>query len=86
MPGTGSEAEETAAPSQSESQSSAAVLQAQSQSSATTFHQILPPQPLDLKCSSEIAENWKLWKEKYNKVGARKFPVPTRHVQARDWR
>jgi len=66
MPGTGSETDETAAPSQSESQSSAATLQAQSQSSATTFHQILPPQPLDLKCSSEIAENWKSWKEKYN--------------------
>ena len=29
------------------------------------FHQILP-QPLDLRNSGEIAENWKLWKEKYN--------------------
>jgi len=28
--------------------------------------QILLPQPLDLKRSSEIAENWKLRKEKYN--------------------
>ena len=30
------------------------------------FHQILSPQHLDLKSSGEIAENWKLWKEKYN--------------------
>ena len=31
------------------------------------FHQILPPQSdLDLKTTGEIAENWKLWKEKYN--------------------
>ena len=30
------------------------------------FHQILPPQHLDLKTTGEIAENWKLWKEKYN--------------------
>ena len=30
------------------------------------FHQILPPQHLDLKSSGEIAENWKLWNEKYN--------------------
>ena len=29
-------------------------------------HQILPPQPLDLRNSGEIAQNWKLWKEKYN--------------------
>ena len=65
MLGTRSETEKTAAPSQSESQSSAAPLQAQSKSNATLFHQILPSQPLDLKCSSEIAENWKLWKGKY---------------------
>ena len=31
-----------------------------------TFHQITPPKYLDLKHSGEIAENWKLWKEKYN--------------------
>ena len=30
------------------------------------FHQISPPQPLALRPSEEIAENWKLWKEKYN--------------------
>jgi hypothetical protein len=30
------------------------------------LHQILPPQPLDLRNSGEIAENWKLWKEKYS--------------------
>ena len=30
------------------------------------FHQILPPQPLALRPSGEVAENWKLWKEKYN--------------------
>ncbi len=35
-------------------------------SQATMFHQILPPQHLDLKTTEEVAENWKLWKEKYN--------------------
>ena len=35
-------------------------------SQSTMFHQILPPQYLDLKTTGEIAENWKLWKEKYN--------------------
>ncbi|CAB4006650.1 Hypothetical predicted protein [Paramuricea clavata] len=30
------------------------------------LHQILPPQPLDLRNSGEIGENWKLWKEKYS--------------------
>lgn len=30
------------------------------------FHQISPPQPLALRPSGEVAENWKLWKEKYN--------------------
>ncbi|CAB4001653.1 Hypothetical predicted protein [Paramuricea clavata] len=30
------------------------------------LHQILLPQPLDLRNSGEIAENWKLWKEKYS--------------------
>ena len=38
------------------------------QAQSTQFvmlHQILPPQPLDLRNSGEIAENWKLWKEKY---------------------
>ena len=35
-------------------------------SQSTMFHQILPPQHLDLKTTGEIAENWKLWKEKYN--------------------
>ena len=30
------------------------------------FHQIKPPQPLTLKHSGDVAENWKLWKEKYN--------------------
>ena len=30
------------------------------------FHQITPPQPLALKHSGEVGENWKLWKEKYN--------------------
>ena len=33
---------------------------------SSTFHQIAPPKYLDLKHSGEIAENWKLWKEKYN--------------------
>jgi len=28
--------------------------------------QITPPQPLALKYSGEVAENWKLWKEKRN--------------------
>ena len=30
------------------------------------FHKILPPQYLDLETTGEIAENWKLSKEKYN--------------------
>ena len=30
------------------------------------FHQISPPQPLALSPSGEVAENWKMWKEKYN--------------------
>ena len=29
-------------------------------------HNIFPPQPLDLRNSGEAAENFKLWKEKYN--------------------
>ena len=33
---------------------------------SSTFHQIPPPKYLDLKHSGEIAENWKLWKGKYN--------------------
>ena len=33
---------------------------------SSTFHQITPPKYLDLKHSGGIAENWKLWKEKYN--------------------
>ena len=33
---------------------------------SSTFHQITPLKYLDLKHSGEIAENWKLWKEKYN--------------------
>ena len=35
-------------------------------SQSTMFHQILPPQHLDLRTTAEVAENWKLWKEKYN--------------------
>ena len=35
-------------------------------SQSTMFHLILPPQHLDLRTTGEIAENWKLWKEKYN--------------------
>jgi len=43
------------------------VATAQPQTShSTMFHQILPPQYLDLRTTGEIAENWKLWKEKYN--------------------
>ena len=30
------------------------------------FHQISPPQPLALQPSGEVANTWKLWKEKYN--------------------
>jgi len=30
------------------------------------FHQILLPQPLALRPSGEVVENWKFWKEKYN--------------------
>ena len=35
-------------------------------SHSTMFHQILPPQYLDLRTTGEIAKIWKLWKEKYN--------------------
>ena len=35
-------------------------------SQSTMFYQILLPHYLDLKTTGEIAENWKLWKEKYN--------------------
>ena len=34
--------------------------------SSSTFHQIAPPKYLELKHSGEVAENWKLWEEKYN--------------------
>ena len=33
---------------------------------STMLHHISPPQYLDLRHSGEVAENWKLWKEKYN--------------------
>ena len=33
---------------------------------SSTFHQITPPKYLDLKHGGEVAENWKLWKEKFN--------------------
>jgi len=33
---------------------------------SSMFHQIMPPEPLALKHSGEVAKNWKLWKEKYN--------------------
>ena len=33
---------------------------------SSTFHQITPPKYLDLKHGREVAENWKLWKEKFN--------------------
>ena len=32
-------------------------------SSSAIFHQISPPQHLDLKHSGEVTENWKLWNE-----------------------
>ena len=35
-------------------------------SQSPMFHQIFAPQPLALRLSGEVAENWKLWKEKYN--------------------
>ena len=34
--------------------------------SSSTFHQIAPPKYLDLNHSGKVAENWKLWKEKYS--------------------
>ena len=45
--------------------SSATVAQP-STSQSPMFHQISPPQPLALRPSRELANNWKLWKEKYN--------------------
>ena len=36
-----------------------------STSQSPMFHQISPPQPLALRPSGEVAEKWKLWKEKY---------------------
>lgn len=35
-------------------------------SQSPMFHQISSPQPLALQPSEEVADNWKLWKEKYN--------------------
>ena len=45
--------------------SSATVAQP-STSQSPMFHQISPPQPLALRPSGEVADNWKLWKKKYN--------------------
>lgn len=35
-------------------------------SQSTVLYQISLPQSLDMETTGEIAENWKLWKEKYN--------------------
>ena len=40
--------------------------QAVGQPAVYLSHNISPPQPLDLRISGEAAENFKLWKEKYN--------------------
>ena len=37
-----------------------------SRSQSPVFYQISPTEPLALRLSREGADNWKLWKEKYN--------------------
>ena len=48
------------------SSGSSATVDQPSTSQSPMFHQISPPQPLALWASGEAADNWKLWKEKYN--------------------
>ena len=48
------------------SSGSSATVAQPSMSQSPMFHQISPPQPLSLRPSGEVADNWKLWKEKYN--------------------
>ena len=48
------------------SSGSSATVAQPSTSQSPMFHQISPPQPLSLRPSGEVADNWKLWKEKYN--------------------
>ena len=48
------------------SSGSSATVYQPSTSQSPMFHQISPPQPLALQPSGEVADNWKLWKEKYN--------------------
>ena len=48
------------------SSGSSATVDQPSTSQSPMFHKISPPQPLALQPSGEVADNWKLWKEKYN--------------------
>ena len=48
------------------SSGSSATVAQPSMSQSPMFHPIFPPQPLSLRPSGEVADNWKLWKEKYN--------------------
>ena len=48
------------------SSGSSATVDQPSTSQSPMFHQISPLQPLALRPSREAADNWKLWKEKYN--------------------
>ena len=48
------------------SSGSSATVAQPSTSQSPMFHQISPPQPLSLRPSGEVADNWKLWKETYN--------------------
>ena len=48
------------------SSGSSATVAQPSTSQSPMFHQISPPQPLSLRPSGEVADNWKLWKEKYH--------------------
>ena len=49
------------------SSGSSATVAQPSTSQSPMFHQISPPQPLSLRPSGEVADNWKFWKEKYHR-------------------
>jgi len=53
------------------SSGSSAIVDQPSTSQSPMFYQISPPQPLALQPSGEVADNWKLWKEKYNSIISR---------------
>ena len=50
------------------------------------LHKILPPQPLDLRNSGEITENWKFWKAKYTTLSSRDYKKNTNAILVRNAR